>query len=311
MEKTIFELLKQGFSFQDIRDKLSLSSEDMAMFLDKLNKDIHKHYSHIKHYENGKRRYSFKDIPESGVITNTGSDYYKAVVIADTHIGSEDENPKYLDIVYNYCIQNDIHNIYHLGDVIDGVSGYQSKKKYAPQDQIENVINKYPNDKSILNFMLLGNHDLDVLGEIRNLHDTIIRNRKDMVCLGYGTNEFFIKNDSIILKHTILIDKTNNNYNSKLIFKGHSHQMKLYDDLSNHLIYAPSLSDLQFIDGTVPGFLLVEFEFFKGYINKCVITHYGIIDDRIINMNVNKINIKSHTKNEDINREEVLVKIKK
>ena len=87
--------------------------------------------------------------------------------------------------------------------------------------------------------------------------------------------------------------------------------MKLVDDLSNHLIYAPSLSDLQIIDGTIPGFLLVEFGFCNGYINKCVITHYGIMGDKLINMNVGRINIKNRTKHEDIAREEVLVKIKK
>ena len=311
MEKAIFELLRQGFSFMDIKDKLSLSTEDMALFLDNLNKGIHKRYNHIKFYENGKRRYSFKEIPESGVITNTGSDYYKAVFIADTHFGSLDASPKYLDIVYNFCIQNGIHNIYHLGDVIDGTSGMPSRKGCEPQEQVEFVINKYPNDKSILNFMLFGNHDLDIIGDIRNLHDAVMRNRKDMVCLGYGSNEFFLKNDSIVLKHKILIDKINNNINNKLIFKGHSHQMKVFDDLNNHLIFAPPLSDLQIIDGTIPGFLLVEFGFSNGYINKCVITHYGILDDRLINMNVNRINVNPHTKHEEIQREEVLVKIKK
>ena len=311
MEKAIFDLLTQGYTFDSIQSKLSLTREDMAFFLKSINNKIHQNYNHIKYYENGKRRYSFKELNESSVITELNADYYKTVVISDTHFGSTDENPRYLDIVYNYCIQNDIHNIYHLGDVVDGTSGYQDNKKLKPLEQIEHVINDYPFDKSILNFILLGNHDMDLIGYSENVHDAIIKNRKDMVCLGYGTNELFLKNDSIILKHTLLIDKTITNYNNKIILRGHSHRMKCVNDLNNCLIYAPSLSDLQFVEDTIPGFLVVEFSFFNGYINKCIVNHYGIIDNKLINMNVDRVILRSHTRPEDVQREERFAKIKK
>ena len=311
MEKTIFDLLTQGYSFDSIQSKLSLTNEDMAFFLDSVNKGIKNHYNHIKHYVNGKRRYSFKELNDSSVITELNNDCYKATFISDTHLGSKDESIKYLDMVYDYCIQNDIHNIYHLGDVVDGTSGYQANKILEPNEQIEHVINDYPSDKSILNFILLGNHDLDLIGLPDNVHESLIKNRKDMVCLGYGTNEFNIKNDSIILKHTLLIDKAITNYNNKIIFRGHSHRMKFVNDLNNCLIYAPSLSNLQFVEGTIPGFLVVEFGFCNGYINKCVVRHFGIIDNRIIVMNVDRINLRNHTRHEEIQREERFVKIKK
>ena len=115
----------------------------------------------------------------------------------------------------------------------------------------------------------------------------------------------------IVLKHSILIDKTDNNYNGKLIFKGHSHQMKFVNDLNNYLLYVPSLSDLQFVDGTIPGFLQVEYGFYNGYISECKITHYGINNNQLINMNTIRVNLKSHKKEKTIEREEAYVKIKK
>ena len=311
MENQIFVLLKHGYSFEEIQGELHLSNQEMSDFLSNINREISNHYNHIKYYENGKRGYSNTILKESGVITYKDTDYYKSILISDTHIGSIKENIGLIERVYDYCIQNDIHNIYHLGDLVDGTSGYTDYKKLNPSEQIDQVINKYPNDKSILNFVLLGNHDLDIISEDIPLHDAIIKNRKDMYCLGYGTKEFYIKNDNIILKHSILIDKTDNNYNNKLIIKGHSHQMKLVDDLSNYQIYVPSLSDLQFVDGTIPGFLLIEYGFYNGYINECLVTHYGILDNQLVNMNNVKINLKSHRRDDCIKREEAYIKVKK
>lgn len=309
MEDKIFLLLKQGYSFEEIQSELQLSNLEMSSFLSNINSHIHEHYNHIKYYENGKKRFSPKELKEYGIITQKDSNYYKTVLISDTHFGTSKENISLLDKVYEFCISNDIHNIFHLGDLVDGTTGLAEYKELDPNSQIEHVIKDYPIDKSILNFILLGNHDLDIITTKPTLHDSIIHNRKDMVCLGYGTDEFYLKNDFMVLKHLILIDKHNNNYNGKLIFKGHSHQMKLIDDLNNHIVHVPSLSDLQIIN-TIPGFLLVEFEFYNGYVCEALITHYGVIDNNLIHMNTSKINLKSHRKEDDIEREEVLVKVK-
>lgn len=309
MEEKIFSLLKSGHSFEEIREELQLSNLEMSNFLSSINNKIHDRYNHIKYYENGKKRFSPKEIKESGIITQKDSNYYKAVFISDTHFGTNKENINLMDKVYDFCVGNDIHNIFHLGDLVDGTTGSIDCKILEPRAQIEHVIKDYPSDNSILNFILLGNHDLDIICEEPTLHDAIIKNRRDMICLGYGTKEFYFKNDFVVLKHLILIDKSNNNYNGKLIFKGHSHQMKFVDDLNNYMVHVPSLSDLQIIN-TLPGFLLVELEFYNGYIFETLITHYGIINNQLINMDTVKINLKSHRKDDEIEREEVLVKVK-
>lgn len=310
MESRILNLLKEGHSFEEIEQILNLSNKEMKSILENINKEIRNHYSHIKYYENGKRGFSKEEILESGVITEKNSDYYKSVVISDTHFGNHKEDMSLLNKVYDYCIQSNIHNIYHLGDLVDGTTG-PDEKELNSKEQIEHVVLDYPIENNILNFILLGNHDLDTINEDLTLHDAIMKNRRDMMCLGYGTNEFHIKNDKMILKHSILIDKTDNNYSGKLIFKGHSHQMKFVDELDNYKIFVPSLSNLQFVDGTVPGFLLLELGFHNGFINECVTTHYGVIDNKLINMNKIKVNLKCHRKEDYINREESFVKIKR
>ena len=311
MEQKILFLLKNGYSFEEIQSELHLSNQEMASFLENINNKINEHYNHIKFYENGKRGYSNNILTDTGIITEKGSDYYKAVVISDTHFGSQKENMGLVNRVFDYCIQNDIHNIFHLGDLVDGTTGNSEWKELDPKKQISHTVFNYPNDKSILNFILLGNHDLDIISEDLTLHDAIIKNRKDMVCLGYGTKDLYLKNDSIVLKHSILIDKSDNNYNGKLILKGHSHQMKVIDDLNNYHIHAPSLSDLQFVDGTIPGFLLFEVGFFNGYITEVLITHYGILGNQLVNMNTIKMNLKTHKKDDNILREEVFTKVKR
>ena len=310
MESKILDLLKQGFTFENIQSQLHLSNHEMFKFLENINEDIFKHYNHIKYYENGKKRFSSSELKEMGIITQKDSDYYKAVLISDTHFGSIDENIDLLNRVYDFCIQNNINNIFHGGDLVDGINGYCAIKIQNPIEQINHVINDYPKDSSIMSFILLGNHDLGIISEENPLHTEIINNRKDMVCLGYGTKEIYIKNDNFILKHSILIDKSDNNLNGKLIFKGHSHHMKLFDDLNNYHVYIPSLSNLQFVEGTIPGFLQLEFGFVNGYIIECLITHYGILGNQIINMNSIKMNLKSHKKDNYIKREETLIKVK-
>ena len=311
MEEKILNMLKDCHSFEEIQGELHLSNQEMSSFLSTINDGIKSHYNHIKFYSTGKRGYSNKILNDYGIITEKDSNSYKGVFISDTHFGSNKENIKYIDKVYDYCINNDLHNIFHLGDLVDGTTGFTDNKDLNPIDQVNHVIKDYPTCKSILNFVLFGNHDLDIINLDKPLHDEIMKNRKDLICLGYGTKDVFIKNDSIILKHSILIDKTDNNYNGKLVFKGHSHIMKLVDDLCNHHIYVPSLSDLQFVEGTIPGFISFELNFYNGFITECLLTHYGILDNRLIKMNTVKINIKSHKKEDSIQREESFLKIKR
>ena len=62
-------------------------------------------------------------------------------------------------------IKNNIHIILIIGDYIDGIKiGRQESKMHTdPLEQMEYASKIYPFDSNIVNFLALGNHDIDPL----------------------------------------------------------------------------------------------------------------------------------------------------
>ena len=86
-------------------------------------------------------------------------DKNKVIIISDTHYGSEYENYKYIDLVYNYAIKNNINFILHAGDFMQGTVKPVISSCQLVEDQIIHVLDNYPYEESIKNYILIGNHD--------------------------------------------------------------------------------------------------------------------------------------------------------
>lgn len=179
------------------------------------------------------------------------------VIISDTHIGSELENIRYLDRVYQFCIDNGIKKILHTGDLFQSTIKPVSKKYRNLEKQVEHGINEYPHDNSIDNYILFGNHDFHLIKHDDTLID-VIDSRKDFNLLGFKRAYFRWAKHLMCASHDIDKYKLSiPNVDHYIRFVGHRHEMKVVGD---HSIMVPTLSDdiKMYTKYNNPGFLVVR-----------------------------------------------------
>ena len=279
IDKHIIELLKCNTSLKDISVYTNLSCKQIYIRLKNIIKkgyqikpfyhyDGNINYKLINGFSNLKGDYRIQIPKEENI--------FKFLVISDMHLTNKKENLSYIDNIYNYAVKNDIHTILNLGDLIEGTYTTDANKDMDINDQIEYVIKKYPYDKSIINYILYGNHDYHSLHMDGIDIATAIQNyRYDLVSLGYGDCNLNLKEEIISLNHKLcLIENKTNDENSKICLVGHGHEMKtkFFDNL---VICVPSLSDVS-PDKTkkiVPGALEIELDFKKSKIRYILIKH--------------------------------------
>ena len=152
---------------------------------------------------------------------------FRCIAISDLHIGSTDSDIKLADSVYEYATKNKINNILICGDVLEGnYTGSPTNLKDV-KSQLEYFVKKYPYDRNINNFMILGNHDYYSLkNDGYNIAKFIKNNRYDIVPIGYGQGSVNIKRDNIILFHKLHDGFKPNINTEKIVLSGHSHMMK-------------------------------------------------------------------------------------
>jgi len=127
------------------------------------------------------------------------------VLIADTHIGNElVQNFDLINAVYDYCLTNNISNVFHLGDLLNGTKPYElgddRLKKF--DEQIKLFLDEYPNIPEIKTYSICGNHDelihgadgvsciLDIYGPTYRDLRTLSRDKSSFVF--YGSENFNI-----------------------------------------------------------------------------------------------------------------------
>ena len=194
------------------------------------------------------------------------------VVISDTHIGSELENIRYLNRVYEYCIDNNIKKILHTGDLFQSTIRPVSKKMRDLEKQVEHGINHYPSDPSIDNYILFGNHDFHLIKHNEDFLE-IIDSRSDFNLMGFRKAYFKWAKHLMCASHDIDKFKLRlPNVDPFIRFVGHRHEMKVVGDTS---IMVPTLSEdvKMYSQYNNPGFLLVKPEG-----NKVKVFHYFIKD---------------------------------
>ena len=163
----------------------------------------------------------------------------RVLIISDTHFGSEYENYKYIDLVYDYAINNGINYILHTGDFMQGTVKPVISSCQIVEDQILYVLNNYPYDENIKNYILIGNHDYYIFRKDDNII-TYFDERKDLDFLGYRKVYVNWCNNLISLSHELRKTKIDVPRLETLIkFVGHRHELHI----ENNTIYTPTLSD--------------------------------------------------------------------
>ena len=311
----LIELLKQEKTANEIAQELNISNKQLFKRLFRLKTmgfNVKK-----KYYYSGDIGYSlYNDVPlqplnSVDIITSPEEQKFEAIVISDLHIGSTDERLDLLNRIYDYCVKNNIHTIFNAGDIIDGMFGHGDKLHDNIFDQIEYAIKKYPFDKSILNYAVLGNHDFDsLLKGGKDLALVLQKYRHDIVPIGYATAEVNIKNDKIVLRHPIGVAKNEpvKQYAHTVIFKGHYHKMEIVPlSAGNCIVKVPSLSNIHFMDDyLVPSALKIKLNFNNGIINNIIIEQL-LVESKIFAINSAKIDLtkgKKINNNDEVQLEE-------
>lgn len=249
----LINLVKQNKTLNEISKILGLSNKQLFIKLSMLRSSgylIDKNY-----YYNGEIRYSLHNPfkPTSNtihVITPKYTNIIRIVLTSDTHLGHKQDNLKCIDSTMEYCINNGIHLIFNLGDFFEGI--YDNRKnsvKFATAaEQISYGLKNYPYDKSILNFVLLGNHDATFWAEDGIDIQTILSERRhDIVPVGYGYHEINVGGCQFKLRHYLKDEQKQSipiDANNRIILKGHSHKFKIAPSTNNLSVTLPALSNV-------------------------------------------------------------------
>lgn len=202
---------------------------------------------------------------------------FRCLFISDLHAGSEKDRLELVDKVSNYAINNRINFIFNLGDVVENTYTNAKLRLETIEEQIQELVEKYPCDRRLVHIIEYGNHDYYSL----QTHDfdiakEIEKQRPDMISLGYGRGYVGLANDHICLEHECNDRPPERKTKSKISFIGHSH---LYKTCGKE-IYVPALSDEVPSNYSMPplkGFLDVNFILNRqGLISKLKIQHFAI-----------------------------------
>lgn len=118
-----------------------------------------------------------------------GTTTIKIAIMGDTQIGSKYTQWTHLRNFYNRCAIEGIKDVYHTGDMVDGLkmrTGHEYEL-YATSadDMIDDVVMNYPKIKGITTHFITGNHDASIYKQVGyDVGKMISMRRPDMEYLG-------------------------------------------------------------------------------------------------------------------------------
>ena len=180
----------------------------------------------------------------------------KIVFVADTHFGSKYENLDYFPMVMEFCHDNHISNLMHGGDI--GAGLIECKKGYhTPLKQMEHVVDVYPDDKRIKQYILGGNHDSKYHKHGFDLIKILASEKKNIIPIGYAQAYFTVDGIPFSLEHHYTVRPQYRLLPEVFSIQGHAHKCRFADDF----LKLPTLSDDMhygdFLEGR-PGFVVMS-----------------------------------------------------
>lgn len=118
-----------------------------------------------------------------------GTEKIRFAIMGDTQMGSKYAQLTYLHDFYDICAREEITDVYHTGDITDGVKmrpGHEYELyKVSTDDMVSDVIENYPKRSGITTHFITGNHDASIYKHVgHDIGVTISRDRDDMRYLG-------------------------------------------------------------------------------------------------------------------------------
>lgn len=181
----------------------------------------------------------------------------RAIVITDTHIGAHTEDIKLVACAYNYAYQNNINNIIHLGDLVQGNLDEHNIKIKEYDKQIEKAKEIFDYTPGLNTHVLLGNHDYYLPNDYYIYLKQLLDKLNNTKYLGRRYSYITLcDNDPIRLDHYIpcLCNELMPKLPVNLTLEGHHHQYAFEKYGIKNNIYLPQLSSIF----ALPGFFVLE-----------------------------------------------------
>lgn len=127
--------------------------------------------------------------PEHRSMKWDGTDIVRFALIGDTQFGSKYAQLTYLHNFYDLCEREEIENVYHTGDLTDGLkmrTGHEYELYTVSADDMrDDVIKNYPKRTGITTHFISGNHDASIYKHVGyDICAAIASKRPDMEYLG-------------------------------------------------------------------------------------------------------------------------------
>lgn len=118
-----------------------------------------------------------------------GTKTLRFAIIGDTQIGSKYTQLTYLHEFYDLCAKEGIKDVYHTGDLVDGLkmrTGHEYELyDVSADDMRDDVIKNYPKRDGITTYFISGNHDASIYKQVGyDICQAISNARPDMKYLG-------------------------------------------------------------------------------------------------------------------------------
>lgn len=118
-----------------------------------------------------------------------GTETIRFAIMGDTQFGSKYAQISHLHNFYDLCEKEGITNIYHTGDITDGIKmrpGHEYELYATSADEMrDDVVKNYPRRKGITTHFITGNHDASLYKHVGyDIGRGIAEKREDMIYLG-------------------------------------------------------------------------------------------------------------------------------
>jgi len=280
----IIDLIKEGTTFQELSDILGLSEQQLITKLNYLRNQgflIEPIYEFDLETKLFLSRNFGSVKSNANIEINALGDTARFIVISDTHLGHIRDRTDYIQMVFEYAVKHGIHAVIHAGDLAENYSpGDKYKDKLKVKDPIKTaryIVENYPKDNSITNYILGGNHDFRTVAHYGvDISTFITQKRPDMVFLGYKLATIEINKDFIAVHHPFL-QRERVAHESELAellgtkkpaftLRGHTHRNLYYAEENRPpVVFVPALYDDS--PEKVPGALDIKINFLGGKIN--------------------------------------------
>lgn len=260
LEERLLELIKSKRSSEYLTQMLKCSENDLLVAATRLQL---RGYNVLVWQEDDK--VMFHNVRKLPDVTNTFEHLYDGeeitiAILGDTHLGHNCEALDELKHFYEYAYSKGVRDFYHVGDLTDGYyknrdSSIFEQHKIGFQQQLEHVVDNYPQIDGVTTYFITGNHDLThTINGGANIGDVVGKIRKDMVYLGHNFAKVWLTPDvdinlihptdgssaAISYKAQKIIDAATGKRKSKIMAIGHYHKVNWLYYKNIHAFNVPS-----------------------------------------------------------------------